>query len=118
MEIGDGDEFESFLLQVSHQLFDRGKAFAIYGEGPIVLLIVDIEIDDVGRNLAFAELSGDLFYLRLRVIAVTALLVPEREEWRQGSPSDELCKLFNYVLGVGSVEKVIVECAAVRSEGI
>ena len=80
VEIGDGDDLEAFALQVVHHaLRTFGKALAIYGEGAIVLLVIDVEINDVGGNLAFAKFRGDLRDSRFRIVAITALLISQRE---------------------------------------
>ena len=88
MEIGNGDDFESFRTQVLDHALEIRESFSVHGEGPVVLLVVDIEVEDVGGNLALPELRGNFPNLRLRIVAVAALLKSQREQRRQRSAAD------------------------------
>ena len=77
MQVGDGNQFESLLAQVFDHLLEVRKAFAIDGKGTIAVLIINVEIDYVGRDVALAKLTGDLAHARFRIIAVATLLVSQ-----------------------------------------
>ena len=77
VQIGDGDDLESFIPQVLHHPFKVGEPLAINGERTIVLLIIDVEINDIGRNLAFSELTGNFANPGLGIITVAALLISQ-----------------------------------------
>ena len=68
-------------LQVLDHLVEVREALGIDGEGP-VLLVVDVELDDVGGNvLARSRLA--IRRTRLGVVAVARLLEAERPQRRQ-----------------------------------
>ena len=77
VQIGDGDDLESFIPQILHHPLKVGEPLAINGERTFVLLIIDIEINDIGRNLAFAELTRNFANPGLGIIAVAALLISQ-----------------------------------------
>ena len=77
VQIGDGDDLESFIPQILHHPLKVGEPLAINGERTVVLLIIDIEINDIGRNLAFAELTRNFANPGLGIIAVAALLISQ-----------------------------------------
>ncbi len=82
MQIRDSNDLESLAFQIRDHLFECWETLAIYGEWAVVLLIIDIKINYVGRDFSFAELSCHFPHTRFRIITVPALLIPEREQGR------------------------------------
>ena len=90
----------------------------IYGEGAIVILVVDVQIDSIRRDVIGAEAVGNLNDTRLWVVAVAGLLETERPEWRKGCGSSEPGVGFDDVFGVGPVHQVVVDGTVRGSKGI
>src|ERR1700731_376384 len=118
MKIGDRYDFEPLIPQILYHLLKMREALRIHREGPVFLLIIDIEVNHIGRDSALAEFSGDFAHLRLGIIGVPALLVAQRAQRRNRHAADQLRELLDHTLGVGSREKVIVKIAALGPERI
>src|SRR2546425_13358209 len=73
-----------FRSQVGDHFFKIREILPVNRERSVAFLIVNIEVDRVGRNFLFAQKPGDLPDAGLGIVAVTALLVTERPERRQG----------------------------------
>ena len=94
-----------------------GERLGIDGEGPVLELVVDVEIEHVGGDAVGAETVGDFTYLRLGSVAVARLLESERPQRRQRRESGEIGVAFHDLLRSGAVEEVVVERATFRAEG-
>ena len=79
VQVGNRDDLEAFLLQILDHAAKVGKTFRVYGKRTILELIVDVQVDHVRRNLPFTELRCQFPHRRLRIVAVPALLVSQRE---------------------------------------
>src|SRR5262249_30332964 len=82
VQVSDGNDLEAFAFQVRNHLLESWKSFTIDGERTVVLLIVDVEINYISRDIALAKFGRDLAHSRLWVITVAALLIPQGEERR------------------------------------
>src|ERR1700733_11638673 len=100
------------LVKIGNQPGKVGERLRIYGEWSIFVLIVDVEVDDVGRNFIGAKAISNPTQLRLRSVAVTRLLESERPQRRQRRCSGEVGIAFDDLFGRWPVEKVVVEWAA------
>jgi len=54
MQVRDDDRVQMLGLQVLNHLVEVRKALRVHGEGPVLLLIVDVQPDHVRRNLLAA----------------------------------------------------------------
>jgi hypothetical protein len=73
--INDGDDVKAPFSKLGHELLWMGEAFFIPGEDAVAVHVVDVEVEGVTRDVALAEVSGDLAQLVGRLVAVAALLV-------------------------------------------
>ena len=76
--VEDGDGAEAVRAQVGDEALGIGEAHRVPGEGREAVLVVDVEPDHVGGDAPLAEVVGDEADLRLRVVAVPALVEAER----------------------------------------
>src|SRR5882672_7781328 len=118
MQVGDGDDLESLLLQIAHHVPECWKALGIHRKRAIVLLVVDVEIDNVCGNFSLAEFASHFAHARFRIVTVTALLIPEGKQRGQWSSANQCGEILNYALGIGTVKEIVVQFTAVGSEGI
>ena len=51
MQVGDQDGVHARRLEIGDHALKIGKGRLVDGEGPVTILIVDVEIEDVGRYL-------------------------------------------------------------------
>src|SRR4029077_8338634 len=93
------------------------ERFGIDGERPIPVLIVDVEIDDVGRDPVIAKTRSDFPDLRLRSVTVARLLETQRPERGERRFPGEISVGFHDLLRRGAVNEVVVERAAFGAEG-
>src|SRR5205085_617484 len=118
MQIRDGDELETLLAEVANHAFEVRESLAVDGERGIALLVIDVEVENVGGNFVFAESARDFQDPGLRKVAVPRLLETECPERRQGHvPNQRSVGLQNF-LGIGTEKKVVVQLAAFGSEGV
>ena len=118
MQVGDVDQMKMLFAQIGNQARKIRESFGIDGEGAILVLVVDVEVDHVGRNSVGAKTVGDFSNLRFGRVAVTRLLETESPQRRQRRRSGEIGVGLDNLFGRGAVEKVIVERSAFGAEGI
>ena len=115
MQIGNRNGVEVLGGEFSNHAGEIWKVRLVDGEWPIVLLIVDVEVDGIDRDMIGAQAARHLQHSRLRVIAVAGLLVAQRpQRWqrrRPGQPGIGLHDLFRR----RSIEKVLVQRTVFRS---
>src|SRR5208282_4758467 len=92
------------------------KIVAVDGERSVALLIIDVKINDVGRNLFLAQRLDDLASASFGIIAVAALLVTERPERRKRCAAHKRRELLHDFLGFRTRDKIIVQLAALGSK--
>src|SRR5580698_3636639 len=93
-----------------------GEIFAVDGEGRVALLIVDVEINDVGGNLFFAQGLNNFAGARLGIITVAALLIAEGPEGRKRRAANQCGELLDYFLGLRTGDEIVVQLAALGSK--
>src|SRR5215813_8081225 len=94
------------------------KVLPIDRERRVPLLIINVEIDRIGRNLVFAQAFNNLIRSLFRIIGVPALLVAQRPEWRKRRSACQRSVVLNDFLWRRSGKVVVVELAAVGTERI
>src|SRR5438876_241009 len=117
VQVGDDNGVHTLSAKIGDHFFERGEVLAIDGEGRIALLVINVEIDDVRWNSLFAKSSDNLADAGLGIIAVAALLVAERPQWRQGCVSSQGGVFFHDFSWLGAGHEVIVQLAAFGAKG-
>ena len=118
VEVSDGDQMEMLLAEIGDQRGKIREGSWIDGEGPILVLVIDVQIKHVGRNLVRAKAVGDLPDFGFRSIAIARLLEAKRPEWRQWRCSSEVGICLENLFRRGAVDQVVVEWAALSAKGI
>ena len=118
VQVGDGDDLETIFAEVANHLFEVRKVFAIDGEGAVMILIINVEVNHIGGNFSLAEIASDFSHPRLRIITVTALLKSQRPERRQRRAAHQRGEIFHNLLGMRAVKEVVVQLAAIGAERI
>ncbi len=118
MEVGDGDDVEVFFGQFIDHVGEGGEGSWIDGEGTVLELVVDVEVEGVGGDLVFAEAVGDSEDAGLGVVAVAGLLEAEAPEGRERGGAGEPGVGFDDVTWGGAVEEVVVDGAVGGAEGV
>src|SRR5256885_1107954 len=70
VQVGDGDDLESFGPQILDHALEIREALCVHGEWPIVLLIVDVQVNHISGNFSFPEFTSDLAYLRFGIVTI------------------------------------------------
>ena len=92
MQIGDQDEVQPLLQQPLAQSRQVRERLAIHCEGPVAVLVIDVEPDHVGRHLFGAQPIGQGAHFGLGHIGPARLLIAERPTRRQlGAPWIRRC---------------------------
>ena len=118
VEVGDGDDVEVLGGKVGDHLGEVREGLGVYGEGAVVVLVVDVEVEGVGGDVVGAEGVGDGVDFGLRHIAVAGLLEAEGPEGWEGCGAGEPGVGFDDVFGGGAVEEVVVYGAVGSAEGV
>src|ERR1035437_7259376 len=108
---------EVLFAQIGNESGEVRESLRIDGERPILELVVDVEVEHVGRDLVAAETVGDLPSLGFRIVAVARLLEAKRPQRRKWRHSSEISVAFHDLFRRGAIEKIIVELAAFGTEG-
>ena len=77
MRISDGHDMEIFRLELRDHSRKIGESCPVHREGAILILVVDVEIDCVGRNRIGSQSVCNFQHTCLRHVAVTRLLEAE-----------------------------------------
>src|ERR1700720_4601735 len=118
MQIRNDDGVEVLRFKLRDHSGKVREALAIYSEGTVLFLVVDIQINNVGGDMIRSQAVCDLDHSRLRGVTVTRLLKPEspdRRKWH-GSGQPRVC--FYYVLWSRSVKDVVIHGGARSGERI
>ena len=119
VQVGDGDDVKVLSVRGRGSSGEKcGNCCRIDGEGAVLVLVVDVEIDGVGGDMVGAEAVGDLHDAGLGIVAVTRLLEAERPERRQRRRAGEPGVGFDDVFGIGAVDEVVVDGAVRCAEGV
>src|SRR5579862_7429870 len=70
VEVGDVDQAKMVFPQICNQAGKIRESLSIYRERPIPVLVVNVEVEHIGRNLVGAKMLRNLMHLRLRSVAV------------------------------------------------
>src|SRR5580692_601525 len=109
MQIRNGDKMKVLRRKLRDQSRQIRKRLLIHCEWAVLLLEIDIEIDDIGRDMIGAQTLCNFHYSRLRRIAVAGLLKPETPDRRKcGCPSQPRICLHD-MLWSGSVKHVVIQ---------
>src|SRR4029077_1545717 len=112
MQIRNDDRVEVLRFKLRDHSGKVRKTFAIYCEGTVLLLVVDIQINNVGGDMIRSQTVCNFDHSRLRGVTVTRLLIsktPDRREWHGSS---QPCVSFYYMLRSRSVKDVVIQRSA------
>ena len=84
------DVAEADRVEVVVEPLGIGELLIIKGENPVAVHVIDVHPDDIGGQLAAAELVGDLTHAGVGVVRVAALVIPDRPSWRHGDLARQL----------------------------
>ena len=70
MKIGNRNHVKMLAGEILDHLLKSGKLLPVHCEGPIILLIVNVEIDCIRRNLICAQAMRNLAHLCFGIITV------------------------------------------------
>ena len=86
MQVGDRDEAKPLASRSATRPGRSGKVYGVGGEGTVAVLVVDVELDDVGRDVV-RRASGSAMSRTsaARHVAVARLLEAERPQRRQAA---------------------------------
>ena len=103
--------------EIGDHLFEVREAFPVDGERPIVLLVIDVEVDDVGGDLLRAKRTRDFVDARFRIIRVARLLEPERPDWCERGLPGQVGIAGEDGLRLRARDEIVVEITPFRAEG-
>src|SRR5437899_361808 len=83
VQISDENDFETLLAEITNHACKIRELLAVHGEWGIALLVVDIQVNHVARNLVLTEGASNFAYPRFGVVAVSGLLESQRPHRRQ-----------------------------------
>ena len=92
VEIGDGYDVEVFLGEFVEHVGEGGEGGGIDGEGAVLELIVDVEVEGVGGDLVFAEAVGNVQVSAYVIIGLLLLLTLPVAA--QDAPLPQLIEIF------------------------
>src|SRR5215203_2396719 len=95
--IDDGDHPEALLPQVGDQAPRVGEAVLVPGEDPVALHVVDVQVDNIARDVPLPETTRDLAHLFLVHVGVAALLIPQSPQRRHRGAARELGVAVDYL---------------------
>ena len=82
-----GHDAEALFRQVRGELLGIWETFFIPGEDSVAVHVVDVEVDDVARDVPLPEVARHLAHLVLVHVAVAALLVTQDQGASECGPS-------------------------------
>src|ERR1700756_3547665 len=95
-------------MQGSNHSGEVRKRLLIDGERAVSILVVDVEINRISRDLILAQPVGNLEHALLRHITVAGLLESESPERRKRGRPGQPRIVFENVFGRGSIKKIDV----------
>src|ERR1700737_3650499 len=118
MQIRNDNSVEVLRGELRDHSGEVRKTFVIYGERAVPLLVVNIQINNVGRYVIRSKTICNFDHSRLRCVTVPRLLKPQRPERRKwhGSSQPRVC--FYYALRSRSIKDVVIQRSVNSSEGI
>ena len=117
VKIGDQNRVHSLSAKIRDHFLESREVFPVDRERCVALLIIDIEIDGVGRYFFLAERLDDLPRSRFGIVGIAALLVAECPERRQRRASRHGGVFFDDFLGIWSGNEVVVQVPAFSAKG-
>ena len=112
VQVGDQDRVKALGAKIRNHFLEGGKVFAIDGEGGIALLIVNVQVDDIGGDFLVAQSFHNFADARLGIIAIAALLVTERPERGQRRSAGHGRVLLDDFFRFGTGDEVVVQLTA------
>src|ERR1700738_3596287 len=105
-------------LHVRDHLLEVRKSFLVYRERSIILLIVDVQIDYVGRNFIRSQTRRNFADSCLGLVTVARLLKTQRPQRRKRRQSGEPGVSAHHLFWIRSVKNVIVDRATLRAKRV
>src|SRR5262249_3254715 len=104
--------------QFGNHFFEGWKFAAVYRERSVFVLVVDVEINRIDRNLFVPECFCDLIHPRFRFVAITRLLEAQRPQRREFGTAHQRSELLSDFLWRWSGKEVVVDLSAFRPERV
>ena len=109
VEIDDRHQIDTLIAHIADQPLHVRKRLLVDGERPVAILIVDIEPDDVEREIVLAESRREIADRRVRTIAPPRLLVAQRPFRRERRLAGEIGVAANDVTRRRSRDQIIID---------
>jgi hypothetical protein len=74
VQVGDQHGMKPLRGQVADHFFESRELGAVDGEGAVLVLIIDVQVDGIGGNFFVAESFSDFVHACFRFVTVTRLL--------------------------------------------
>ena len=113
------DRAETILSQVADHPRRIGEAGFVPREDAISVHVIDVEINDVRRDLVLSKSFRDLAHAFFRIVRPSRLLVPQGPDRRQGHAACETRVVFEDLFGrafAAAGEDEIIELTAAGTE--
>src|ERR1035438_6363772 len=94
------------------------EACWVHGEGAVLFLEIDVQIEDVGWYLVRAQARCDFAQSTFCLVAKARLLKSKRPPRRQRRQPGQPCVGHHYSLGVRTVEKIIIDRTVTGSKRV
>src|SRR5215471_12942909 len=109
VQIRDQDRMDALHGQIGDHFFESGKFGAIDGKGSVFVLIVDIEVNRIQRNLFVAEGFGNFKHTGFRLVAVARLLESQSPKRRQFHPAYQRREIFDDFFWRRTGKEIVVD---------
>ena len=117
VQVGDENRVEALCAKISNHLLESREILAVNGKGSITLLIVDVEIDNIGGDSFFAKSSDNFAGARFRVVAVSTLLIAKRPQWGEERTAGQGRVFFDDFLGFRTGNEVVIQLTGFGAKG-
>src|SRR5664279_5018860 len=100
------------LVKIRDQAGEMGKCDWVHGEGAILDLIVDVEVQSIRRNFVCPQTISYLAQLRFGRVRIPRLLISECPQRRQRRSSREIDVSAQDLFWCWAIDHVVVQRAA------
>src|ERR1700752_4121196 len=114
--IDDRHELDSLPAEFFRECFWIREALRIKREDAVAEHVIDVEMNDVEREIAFAILAHDFLDHRVGIVTPAALLVAQRPHRRQRHTASQIGIAAEDLFDRWSIEEVVVHFPALGAE--